>query len=70
MSLYEQDFFKWTQEQSDLLKAGLLDQLDTENLREEIESLGRSEKRELVSRLTVLLIRDFHSVFQGNRTEY
>ena len=54
--MYEQDFYKWTQKQSGLLKAGLLDQLDTENLREEIESLGRSEKRELVSRLTVLLM--------------
>jgi hypothetical protein len=56
MSLYEQDFYEWTQEQADLLKAGALSQLDIENLIEEIESMGKSQKKELLSRLTVLLM--------------
>jgi len=53
---YEQDFYGWTQEQAALLKAGRLNDLDITNLTEEIETMGRSEKRELQSRLTVLLL--------------
>jgi Domain of unknown function DUF29 len=54
-NLYEQDFYSWTQEQAVLLRQGKLTQLDVENLIEEIESLGRQERRELVNRLVVLL---------------
>jgi hypothetical protein len=54
-SLYEQDFYQWTIEQANLLRAGALSQLDIENLIEEVESMGRSEKRELEHRLTVLI---------------
>lgn len=55
VSLYEQDFALWIEDTIAKLKAGKLDQLDVENLIEEIESLGRSEKRELENRLEVLL---------------
>jgi len=53
---YEKDFYSWTQEQANLLKNGQFDSLDIPNLIEEIETMGRSEKRELESRLTVLLL--------------
>lgn len=53
--LYEEDFFRWTQVMADALRSGDLSQLDRENLAEEIESLGRSDRRELKSRLVVLL---------------
>jgi hypothetical protein len=53
---YQKDFYGWTQEQAALLKAGRLNELDLVNLLEEIETMGRSEKRELDSRLTVLLV--------------
>ena len=56
MSNYEQDFYSWTQEQAALLRAGRLNDLDIVNLIEEVETMGRSEKRELESRLTVLLL--------------
>jgi hypothetical protein len=56
MISYEQDFYSWTQEQANLLRSGQLDCLDIPNLIEEIETMGRSEKRELESRLTVLLL--------------
>lgn len=56
MTNYEQDFYSWTQEQAALLRAGRLSDLDIENLIEEVETMGRSEKRELESRLTVLLL--------------
>ncbi|SJM92012.1 conserved hypothetical protein [Crenothrix polyspora] len=52
---YEQDFYGWTQEQAALLKSGRLHDLDIANLIEEVESMGRSEKRELENRLVILL---------------
>jgi hypothetical protein len=53
--LYDRDFYAWSNEQAALLRAGDLSRADIANIAEEIETLGRSEKRELVSRLTVLL---------------
>jgi Domain of unknown function DUF29 len=55
-SLYDRDFYAWTNEQAALLRAGKLDHLDTENVAEEIESMGRSQRNELASRLAVLLL--------------
>jgi hypothetical protein len=54
-SLYETDFYAWTQEQVDLLKAQQWDRVDVTNLIEEIETLGRKERQELRNRLGVLL---------------
>ena len=56
MNSYENDFYSWTQEQAELLKHGRFSDLDIANLIEEVESMGRSEKRELESRLTMLLL--------------
>jgi predicted DNA-binding ribbon-helix-helix protein len=53
--LYEQDFVAWCEATVTQLKAGQLDQLDVENLIEEIDSLGKRDRRELTSRLRVLL---------------
>ncbi|WP_041566429.1 DUF29 domain-containing protein [Nostoc punctiforme] len=53
--LYETDFYTWTQEQVNLLKTQQWNQLDTVNLIEEIETLGRRERQELRNRLGVLL---------------
>jgi hypothetical protein len=53
---YDRDFYAWTREQADLLRAGKASDADIENIAEEIESMGKAEKRELVSRLTVLLL--------------
>ena len=54
--LYDSDFYAWAHEQAALLREGKLSSADIDNIAEEIESMGRSEKRELVSRLTVLLL--------------
>ena len=54
-TLYEADFYAWTQEQAKLLRAQQWELVDIENLIEEIETLGRQERRELRNRLTVLL---------------
>ena len=53
--LYEQDYYLWLEKTIELLKAGKLNQLDRENLIEEIENLGRSEKRAVVSFLKQLI---------------
>ena len=53
--LYEQDYYGWANEQAALLRAGNLSAADIENIAEEIESMGKGEKRELVNRLIVLL---------------
>jgi hypothetical protein len=52
---YDRDFYAWANEQAALLRAGKLSQADAENIAEELERLGRTEKRELVSRLTALI---------------
>jgi hypothetical protein len=54
--LYDQDFYAWANEQAGLLRAGRLSEADIEHIAEEIESLGKSEKRELLSRLTLVLL--------------
>ena len=56
-SLHETDFYAWSQEQAALLRAGRIDETDPATIAEEIESMGKTEKRELVSRLSVLLLR-------------
>jgi len=48
---YEEDFYAWMAEQSRLLRAGEFSAIDAVNIAEEIESLGRSDRRELKSRL-------------------
>lgn len=54
--LYDADFHAWATEQAALLRAGRLDAADIAHIAEEIESMGRSEKREMVGRLNVLLL--------------
>jgi Domain of unknown function DUF29 len=55
-TLYDRDFFAWSLEQVKLLRAGRLAEADIEHIAEEIETMGRTEKRELISRLSVLLL--------------
>lgn len=69
-SLYEQDFYAWSNEQVALLRAGKLSEADLPNIIEEIESMGRSERRELVNRLVVLLLHllkwQYQPALRGN----
>jgi hypothetical protein len=66
-ALYDQDFFAWANEQAALLRAGRLAEADIDHIAEEIESMGKTEKRELVSRLTVLLLHLLKWQFQPDR---
>lgn len=53
--LYEADFVAWTAHQARLLREGPRNSLDWDHLAEEIEGLGRAERRALVSQLTRLI---------------
>jgi Domain of unknown function DUF29 len=53
-SLYEQDFLLWSEDTVAKLRARDFENLDLENLIEEVESLGRSDRKELLSRLVVI----------------
>ncbi|MCG6658854.1 DUF29 domain-containing protein [Halomonas campisalis] len=53
---YDQDAYAWALEQAALLRAGKLDQIDIEHVAEEIESMGKSERRALISQLARLLM--------------
>ena len=54
-SSYDADIIIWAEEQAALLRAGRFSELDISHLAEEIEDVGKSERRELASRLSVLL---------------
>ncbi|MFO7639964.1 MAG: DUF29 domain-containing protein [Candidatus Competibacteraceae bacterium] len=66
---YEGDFYGWTQEQASLLRAGRLAELDVEHLIEEIESMGRSERRQLTNRFELLLMHLLKWHYQLDRRE-
>ncbi len=53
--LYETDFYAWTVEQAKFLRDRAWDSLDIPNLVEEIESLGKQDRRELRNRLRILI---------------
>jgi predicted YcjX-like family ATPase len=56
-NLYDEDFVRWTEEQAAALRQAKRSNLplDWENLAEEIESLGRSDRRELRLQITRIL---------------
>jgi hypothetical protein len=76
-SLYDGDFFAWTKEQAEFLRSaasgGSNRKLDWENLAEEIESLGKSDRRELASRISVIiehLVKLEHSPARSPRNKW
>ena len=48
-SLYDQDGYAWAQQQAEALRRRNLDAIDWDNVIEEIESVGRAERRSWVS---------------------
>jgi len=67
---YEKDFCAWANRQAELLRSRNLAEADIEHIAEEIESMGRSELRELESRLTVLFLHlltwQYQPSYRGN----
>ncbi len=67
MTTYQTDFYSWTQQQATFLKTRQLNKLDFDNLIEEIESMGASERKELDSRLIELLLHLLKWQYQPKR---
>ncbi|WP_236786850.1 DUF29 domain-containing protein [Allochromatium tepidum] len=64
---YNEDFFLWTQQQAALLRQGQWSTLDAANLAEEIESMGKSDRRSLASHLITLLLHRLKWDYQPTR---
>jgi hypothetical protein len=67
---YEGDFNLWGLEQARLLREGRWSEADLENIAEELESLGRSQKTELRNRLAVLLQHLLKWHYQPDKRKY
>ena len=65
--LYSRDFYGWLVEQAEALRLRSPNKIDWENLLEEVEGLARSERRELGSRLAVLIQHLLKWRFQPER---
>ncbi|BAP54829.1 hypothetical protein THII_0532 [Thioploca ingrica] len=66
---YEKDFYAWLIKNAQLIRNKQFTEIDAEQIAEELESMGRSEKRELISRLTVLLAHLLKWQFQSVRRD-
>ena len=67
MTTYETDFYQWTQQQTDLLRQGAWSALDMENLIEEIDDMGRSQKNALQSYLFNVIMHLLKWQYQPDR---
>ncbi|MBU0499954.1 MAG: DUF29 domain-containing protein [Gammaproteobacteria bacterium] len=71
---YNQDLYTWAQEQAALLRERRFDQIDLEHIIEEIEDMGKSEKRALESffeTLLMLLLKwQYQPAYQGWSWKY
>jgi hypothetical protein len=64
---YNGDIIAWANEQAALLRRGFFSELDIEHIAEEIEDVGKSEQRELASRMAVLIAHLLKWQFQAER---
>ena len=64
---YETDFYQWTQQQAALLRQGALSALDIENLIEEIDDMGASNRRSLGSFLELVIMHLLKWQYQPER---
>lgn len=66
-TLYDKDFYAWTQEQAKLIKERTLSKLDLVHLYEELNIMGAKEKSELKNRLAQLLMHLLKWKYQPSR---
>jgi vacuolar-type H+-ATPase subunit C/Vma6 len=64
---YEKDFYAWTVHNVKLLREGKLSEADVENIAEEIESMGKRERRELINQFAVLIAHLLKWAYQPAR---
>lgn len=61
---YEADFFEWTQAIAEMIRQRCLDEVDWEHVAEEIQDMGLRDRREVRSRLIVLIVHLLKWQFQ------
>jgi len=64
---YDRDFYAWTQDQAEKLRSRRHNEIDWENVAEEIDSVGRSDKRSIRSNLHVVLVHLLKWQFQPEK---
>jgi hypothetical protein len=64
---YEADFALWAESQAAALRDGRFADLDLPNLSEEIDALGRRDRRELRARITTLAVHVLKLLYQPER---
>jgi Domain of unknown function DUF29 len=65
--LYEQDYHRWLEITAQLIRSGDTNALDWANLLDEIEDMGKSEKRSLYSNLKILLLHLLKYRYQSDK---
>lgn len=66
-NLYESDYYGWLNKQLHLLRSGQWQSADIQNIAEEIEDMSKKLKRELESRLRILLMHLLKWQYQPDR---
>lgn len=64
---YERDFYVWLLQSAELIRQGRWAELDREQIAEELEGMARSDKRQLINRLAVLLAHLLKWQYQPER---
>lgn len=64
---YEKDFYAWALESAQLIREGKFTEVDIKHLAEEVESMGKSDRRKLISHFAVLLAHLLKWQFQPER---
>jgi Domain of unknown function DUF29 len=64
---YDQDFNLWIEQTIEALREGRFEELDLDNLIDELESMSRRDRREILSRLKVLLMHLLRWKYQPNQ---
>ncbi len=57
LATYDGDFCAWLEQQAALIRAGRFDQLDIQNIAEELEGLGRLDKRTVREHIRKIVLR-------------
>ncbi len=68
-SEYDKDFYAWSLHNAALIREGQLLKVDLKNVAEEIESIGKGNRRELIGRLSILLAQLLKWKFQPGSRE-
>jgi hypothetical protein len=66
-TLYDTDFAEWSAITANLIRAGRFTEIDAENVAEEIESLGRAERKAVRSQLQRLMMHKLKQQLQPER---